>query len=941
LLGFARAGFGVHERATGLPARKKENFMPHATPTHYLTRLNEWSHRLFTSIALCCAFGMCVSPVAGQLQYTLLAGFQADETWTAGEPDFVHFVRGDRGLKLTSTNGASISSELVLSSEKTFPGQVDLKIWPDQVENIAYVKIYIYPQSTGGTYECSLYNIFLSGYDSWWLKNRQWNDLKVRAPVSMEHTLNPSQGFFGTYPWTPVSNPAPWGTAGKIKIILQAKPGMSCSVSFGEWTAPLHTRGYVTIGFDGPYPAGLTTGDAHAIADMTSRNWPGVLWCVAKPFTENAPGYIPVSTALMLQNTYGWDISSHAWNGASLGHASEAEIRAEYEQTIAAMTAAGVDPLRGLRWHSHLGNSGSDLIQTLLPEYFTGSRSGYGVSARSWLLYGDQLDTMPPAFWYHVAYIFGPDLEYYGFSTQELLDKTAQYGLWLGFFTHRIQNAPNPPGQFNTSTAWWNEFVTLLDARVASGQLEVVTYTDIYNRFCGSGACDYDVDGVPDAQDNCPRAANPDQADADGDGIGDACDTCTDTDHDGSGDPGFPANTCPTDNCPQMYNPDQADTDGDGLGDACDNCPFVSNPDQDDTDGDGAGEACDNCLTVSNPDQADADGDGWGDACDNCPFVSNPDQADSDGDGAGDACDNLPELLLTADKECYRAGDSLTVLIRINHFPQVIQGGQFFLGYDTTVLDFVSANPAPNIFTLQIYELVDEDAGTIDYASGVPVGPPNTQPYPEHIMAELEFQVVPECSSVFDFTNLVWFRPNIPPTRLGTTIYPLEVPTFDLGGITIDDTPPTLDPPASDLTVECDGSGNGPQFDNWLTSHGGAMVTDDHGPVVWSNDYNLSHWVVGAGVKYVPVTFTATDRCGNVSMTTAVFTIVDATLGDMDCDCALAVADLGPFVVALTDPVAYAAAHPTCNIHVGDMNGDTFIDGADIQGFVAALLSGG
>lgn len=93
---------------------------------------------------------------------------------------------------------------------------------------------------------------------------------------------------------------------------------------------------------------------------------------------------------------------------------------------------------------------------------------------------------------------------------------------------------------------------------------------------------DGDGDGVPDDRDNCVDVANPRQTDTDGDGQGDACDPDDDGDGVADGDDAFPLDRSETtdsdgdgvgdngDNCPAAANADQADTDADGAGDACD-----------------------------------------------------------------------------------------------------------------------------------------------------------------------------------------------------------------------------------------------------------------------------------------------------------------------------------------------------------------------------------
>jgi hypothetical protein len=60
-------------------------------------------------------------------------------------------------------------------------------------------------------------------------------------------------------------------------------------------------------------------------------------------------------------------------------------------------------------------------------------------------------------------------------------------------------------------------------------------------------------------------------------------------------------------------------------------------------------------------------------------------------------------------------------------------------------------------------------------------------------------------------------------------------------------------------------------------------------------------------------------------------------LGDLNCDGVLDFDDINPFVLALSDPVAYQAAYPECYVENADCNGDGVVDFDDINAFVALL----
>ncbi len=124
--------------------------------------------------------------------------------------------------------------------------------------------------------------------------------------------------------------------------------------------------------------------------------------------------------------------------------------------------------------------------------------------------------------------------------------------------------------------------------------------------------------------------------------------------------------------------------------------------------------------------------------------------------------------------------------------------------------------------------------------------------------------------------------------------------------------------------LKASNTGPGDQFGHWVAVSGDTVVVGAR--------FEDSH---ATGVNGDPSSNSAAD-----SGAAYVFTDVVTNPGDVNCDGAVTYADVGPFLLALFDPVGYAASFPDCPLVNSDLNDDGDLNGADIQPFVALLMGG-
>lgn len=246
---------------------------------------------------------------------------------------------------------------------------------------------------------------------------------------------------------------------------------------------------------------------------------------------------------------------------------------------------------------------------------------------------------------------------------------------------------------------------------------------------------------------------------------GDACtaDLCNGCSCENPDTPPIPAGFC----CNTSNNARTSNDDGDPC--TVDGCSIGDDRGAPTHDPAADGEACDDDNPCTGSDQC------IGGICEgtNVNGQACLDDAECQADGTpGAVCDNgecscslavNTSFTVTAgskdDPNCFSVGEKVDVAITLGASAVELTGGQFYIQYDPSCLDFNSIMPT-GVWPLELQEQIDEGAGTIFYAIGVDLGGVGT--FGNVDVATISFTKLGDCSSC----SLCYINNNPQNTRL-------------------------------------------------------------------------------------------------------------------------------------------------------------------------------
>jgi hypothetical protein len=425
-----------------------------------------------------------------------VCGFQDDETWTpsgAGvtcEANSTNIKHGDRSLHVYCPNTISGSVICTLPIPITLRSGVGFWVKFDQVSLVSYFAIRIYEDTTGTKF----HQYSVAGYGPTFNVDNAWQFIWI-----------PKNNGSG---WSTNNTPAEWGTTTNptylCKRISFAFIATGGNINFwlGDVIAQDFPKAGIVLGFDGPYSSVYDV----AYPAMKARGWRGVLWCVTHNMGES--GYMNAAQIQELYNA-GWDVCSHLHTGIVLTDSnSTASVRSDIERSIKVLRNNGW--YRGVQFTSWMGNSGKSLPDAITGEsagdiamrYFLGCRASseftipankISSSDASW--YSNCCSLWVPPNWHSLPFYGTSYSDSNNFATtmQGFVDLTIAMHEVLNTYTHRIID-PNTAS--DVSTGFFSDMIAYLDTKAASGEIEIITMTEWYDRIMGrNGAYQFDYNG--------------------------------------------------------------------------------------------------------------------------------------------------------------------------------------------------------------------------------------------------------------------------------------------------------------------------------------------------------------------------------------------------------------------------------------------------------------